>query len=65
MQVDSIKSCVEGLWLQRLKLQCYEPLSNFACNLNLRRFIQGVAEKDAALKQLLEAGAAMDVQICT
>jgi hypothetical protein len=28
------------VWFQRLKLQCDEPLSNFAFNVNLRRYNQ-------------------------
>ena len=44
VQVDSIKISVEsapGVWNQRLKLKCDEPLSNCAFNFNLRRYAMG------------------------
>jgi hypothetical protein len=37
VQVDCIKTCVEGPWFQRLKLDYDETLTNFAFNFNLRR----------------------------
>ena len=43
MQVDSIKPRVEsvpGICNQRLKLKSDEPLSKFAFNFNLRRYIE-------------------------
>jgi hypothetical protein len=44
VQVDSIKTRVDsapGVCNQRLKLQCDEPLSNFAFNFNVRRYNPG------------------------
>jgi hypothetical protein len=39
VQVGSIKIRVESAaWFQRLKLKCDEPLSSFACKLNLRHY---------------------------
>jgi len=42
VQVDSIKTRVERIWLQRLTLQYDEPLSNFAFNFNLSRYTAAV-----------------------
>ena len=40
MQVDSIKPSLKAPEPKRLKLKCDELLSNFAFNLNLRRYIE-------------------------
>ena len=39
MQVDPIKHTLKAPGTKRLKLKCDEPLSDFAFNLNLRRYI--------------------------
>jgi len=35
--------CIESAWFHHLKLQCDEPLSNFAFKFNLRRYNMAVA----------------------
>jgi len=35
---DQTRRRVDRAWFQRLKPKCDEPLSNFACKFNLRRF---------------------------
>ena len=41
MQVDPIKSTLKPPGTKRRKLNCDEPLSNVAFNLNLRRYNEG------------------------
>jgi hypothetical protein len=38
VQVDPIKPTLKAPEFERLKLQCYEPLSNFAFKFKLRRY---------------------------
>jgi hypothetical protein len=38
VQVDPIKPTLKAPGAKRLKLNCDEPLSNFAFNFNLRRY---------------------------
>ena len=54
MQVDPIRPTLKLPGTKRLKLECDEPLSNFAFNFNLRRYNEAVLEAHASC---LKAGA--------
>ena len=41
MQVDPIKPTLKAPGAKRLKLICADPLSNFPCKFNLRRYTTG------------------------
>ena len=45
VQVDPIKPTLKAAGTKRLKLKYYEPLSNFALKINLRRYITGACER--------------------
>ena len=53
MQVDPIKLTLKAPGTKRLKLKCDEPLSNFAFNINLRRYILARPQTD---RLVLRAG---------
>jgi len=45
VQVDPIKTTLTAPGTERLKLECDEPLSNFAFNFNLRRYNKVLTDK--------------------
>ena len=52
MQVDPIKPTLKAPGTERLRLECDEPLSNFAFKFNLRRY------RLEQVRQLLSSGGA-------
>jgi hypothetical protein len=52
VQVDPIKSALKAPGTKRLKLIYDGPLSNFAFNFNLRRYIKDAAEKAVAAAEV-------------
>ena len=57
MEVSPIKPILKPPGTKRLKLKCYEPLSNFAFNFNLRRYSQ-VDKRQTAYRKREEGNAA-------
>jgi len=51
VQVDPIKPKLKLPGTNRLKLQCDEPLSNIALNINLRRYDEDDDDEDAPRKK--------------
>ena len=52
MQIDPIKPALTAPGTKRLKLKYDEPLSNFAFNFNLRRYIKATQASRKAKKAL-------------
>ena len=63
MQVDPVKPTLKPPGTKRLKLKCDEPLSNFAFNFNLRRYIEQTATTWEETLQTLQVG--FGFSLCT
>ena len=52
MQVDPVKLNLKPPGTERLKVQCDDPLSDFAFNFNLRRYVQALVTLKAPLREI-------------